>query len=202
MTTIHPRFDVNVSLSFAPLGAQRRREIPPQSRVSAPPRVAGTAVIDQRDTFVAARLPALSMIRPRRLPTFHARTVHPPTTKPVLALARPSPASEIVAARDAARTHDSPAAPSLAIIRRVVQERRRVEQRAPLPLVTQRPAASAMRANGADATIMQSPRGARVGGPGMAQPPPAIDIERLIDQVVRQINHGIIAQRERMGRLS
>jgi hypothetical protein len=92
---------------------------------------------------------------------------------------------------------------SLQIVRRVVDERRRVEEQARRTLVAReqrnvsRPTAAA-----AQETLMQSPRGLRVGAQGMMQTTaPPIDIEQLTDRVVSNIDSRIIAHRERMGRL-
>lgn len=198
-TTMHPRFNVNVRFTFASLGGTPRSEGPPPSRLAPPSRVARAAAMDHRGALAARVRDAFAL----RTPFSSGR---PPmgraTSGPaVLVLARHGHASAVVGRHDVVRLHDAPAAPSLAIIRRVVEERRRVEHGMPLALVTQHQTAPPTRAGAGDVTRV-SPRGARVGAPAMAQPPPTIDIERLTDQVVRQINHGIIAQRERMGRLS
>ena len=50
----------------------------------------------------------------------------------------------------------------------------------------------------------ESPRGARVGAPGMAHLPDPVmplNLDRLTEQVVKEIDNRIVAYRERMGRV-
>ena len=92
----------------------------------------------------------------------------------------------------------------LQILRRVVDERLRVEERVQRIVMTrQQPTPVPVAAPAETGSMtMQSPRGLRVGSPGMMQmaSPVAVDIEQLTEQVVRNIDRQIIAHRERMGR--
>jgi hypothetical protein len=88
------------------------------------------------------------------------------------------------------------------ILRRVVEERRRVEQRKPLAFVVQKPPASVQSSIQSDEPGRAAARRTWERSPASSQPAFTLDIDQLTDQVVRRINHGIIAQRERMGRLS
>lgn len=92
---------------------------------------------------------------------------------------------------------------SLQVVRRVVDERRRVEEQTRRTLVArEQRSVSRTAAAAAQETVMQSPRGLRAGAQGMMQTAaPPIDIEQLTDRVVRNIDSRIIAHRERMGRL-
>jgi len=51
--------------------------------------------------------------------------------------------------------------------------------------------------------IAQSPRGLKVGAPGMTPRAwsSSLDIDQLTEQVVRNIDRQIVAYRERMGRV-
>jgi hypothetical protein len=90
------------------------------------------------------------------------------------------------------------------ILRRVSEERQRVESWQQRNIVTRhrKELTSVITEAEAREVVMQSPRGLRVGGSGMAQmtSPPAVDIERLTDEVVRHIDRRIVAHRERLGR--
>ena len=96
------------------------------------------------------------------------------------------------------------------ILHRVVEERKRVEQRVRHTGVVRESnnvgAASSPAVAGTVQGPMQahSPWGPGAGGPGMAQVPMprAVDIEGITDQVVRAIDHRLVAYRERMGQLS
>jgi hypothetical protein len=91
---------------------------------------------------------------------------------------------------------------SLQVVRRVVDERRRVEEQARRSLVAREQRSASRTPAAAQETVMQSPRGLRVGAQGPAQTAaPVIDIEQLTDRVVRNIDSRIIAHRERMGKL-
>jgi hypothetical protein len=91
---------------------------------------------------------------------------------------------------------------SLRITRRVVDERRRVEERPRRTLVTREQRGDPRPTAAVQETVMQSPRGLQVGAQGLAQTTaPVIDIEQLTDRIVRNIDSRIIAHRERMGRL-
>jgi hypothetical protein len=90
------------------------------------------------------------------------------------------------------------------ILRRLVEERQRVEILASRSLVMrQPPPAPAEAAAATGPTTLQSPLGLKVGAPGMAPlfTPAAIDLDLLTEKVVRQIDQRIVAYRERMGKL-
>jgi hypothetical protein len=91
---------------------------------------------------------------------------------------------------------------SLRITQRVVDERRRVEERTLRKLVAREQRSAPRTTAAVQETAMQSPRGSLVGARGMMQTTaPPIDIEQLTDRVVRNIDSRIIAHRERMGKL-
>jgi hypothetical protein len=94
---------------------------------------------------------------------------------------------------------------SLQILRRVVEERQRVEASERRTIMTrqQKEVTSVVTAAEAREVMMHSPHGPKVGGSGMTQTasPPAINLEQLTDQVVRHIDSRIVAHRERMGKL-
>jgi len=91
---------------------------------------------------------------------------------------------------------------SLQIVRRVVDERRRVEEQTRRTLVARQQRSAPQVAPADRETVMQSPRGLQVGAQGMTRTTaPLIDIEQLTDRVVRNIDSRIIAHRERMGTL-
>jgi hypothetical protein len=102
-----------------------------------------------------------------------------------------------------ARHETLPVERSLQVVRRVVDERRRVEEPTRRTLVArEHRSMPRIEAAVAPETVMQSPRGLRVGAQGMMQTTaPSIDINQLTDRVVRNIDSRIIAHRERMGRL-
>jgi hypothetical protein len=95
------------------------------------------------------------------------------------------------------------------VARRVTEEHQRQEQRvkpasASLGRGVPRADAQAQAAAGAVAQRALASLGVRPGIVGPPQAPPAglgLDIERLTDQVVRQIDQRIVAHRERMGRV-
>jgi len=93
---------------------------------------------------------------------------------------------------------------SLQFAQRVADERRRLEEQTRRSLVIRKQRdAPKTAANGVqEETVFQSPLGSRVGATGTNQfAPLPIDIERLTDQVVRNIDQRIVAHRERMGRV-
>jgi hypothetical protein len=93
---------------------------------------------------------------------------------------------------------------SLQMLRRVVEERQRVEawERRAIMTRQQKEVTPVVTAAEAREVVMHSPRGPRVGGSGITQTasPPAIDLEQLTEQVVRHIDSRIVAHRERLGR--
>jgi hypothetical protein len=90
------------------------------------------------------------------------------------------------------------------ILRRVREERQLIESRAQQMLTTRASVdgAGLARPFGKDSTpaVLRSPWGDQVGAGGMAQRP--VDLQGLTDQVVQAINKRIVAQRERLGRIS
>jgi hypothetical protein len=115
--------------------------------------------------------------------------------------------ADVIARITVSRLHreSSVAHESLRILQRVVDQRHRAEERTQRTILVHkyddvRPGVTTAET---EAMVKQSPRGLRVGMPGMAQvgSPPAIDIEKLTDQVVRHIDRRIVAHRERMGRV-
>lgn len=97
------------------------------------------------------------------------------------------------------------------LYRRVIETAQRVEVRPAPAIMVRQPVAPPIpadngRANtgvGSDATVLQSPRGPRVGATGLAPGvvPSDLDIERLTEKVVRKIDDRILAYRERMGKV-
>ena len=90
------------------------------------------------------------------------------------------------------------------LARQVIQRCERMEERRTLSCVLRRdgPAAASIRSEGRpDEITRTSPWGTSVGKPGFAMSPPqaSIDLNRLTDQVVRQIDSRMVAYRERMG---
>lgn len=92
------------------------------------------------------------------------------------------------------------------VTRRAIELCERVEERRTQSLVLRREerVSSTVRsdAGSIDATSY-SPWGPSVGKPGFAKigAPMSIDLDRLTDQVVRQIDNKIVAHRERMGKV-
>jgi hypothetical protein len=146
--------------------------------------------------------------------------VHPPAEHQTLVFPAPDPGWHAPLKRVFARTqvedvHESVTVShvtreslferqSLQILRRVVEERQRVEAWVRGTIVTrqQQEWTSVVTAAQAREVVTHSPRGPRVGAPGMAQvaSSPSVDIEQLTDQVVRHIDRRIVAHRERMGK--
>ena len=92
---------------------------------------------------------------------------------------------------------------SVEILRRIIDERARVEARVHSILVMRRPPMPVVNAAAVDTVIAQSPWGLKVGAPAMTPQAgsSSVDIERLTEQVVRNIDRQIVAYRERMGRV-
>lgn len=92
------------------------------------------------------------------------------------------------------------------LARQVIQRCERMEERRTLSCVLRRegPAAVSIRSDGRpDEITRTSPWGTSVGKPGfaMSTPQASIDLNRLTDQVVRQIDSRMVAYRERMGKV-
>jgi hypothetical protein len=92
------------------------------------------------------------------------------------------------------------------IVRRVLNERQRIETRTAhqaMVIRRQQEMTPAISVSEKSPMAMNSPWGLKVGTPGMSQPLPPLpmDIERLTEQVVRHIDQKIVAHRERMGRV-
>lgn len=90
------------------------------------------------------------------------------------------------------------------LARQIIQRCERMEERRTLSCVLRRegPAAASIRSEGGpDESTRTSPWGLSAGKPGFAMSPPqaSIDLNRLTDQVVRQIDSRMVAYRERMG---
>jgi hypothetical protein len=92
------------------------------------------------------------------------------------------------------------------VVRRALEKSERIEERRMQSLVLRREARTAVGAvsNSRPAEIIAtSPWGASVGKSGFAMTngPTSIDLNRLTDQVVQQIDSRIVAYRERMGKV-